>query len=184
MSKLLPKVPDTFVVNMILLLRNKRVMIDRDLAELYGVTTFRLNEAVKRNKNRFPEDFMFQLTQQEKEEVIANCDNLKSLKFSAHLPYAFTEHGAVMLASVLNSDQAIQMNIQVVRIFTQIREIALTHKDVLLKVNQIEKKITEHDDELKMLFDAVKGLLAQPKKRRVKIGYKVTSGKKNTLASK
>lgn len=177
MSNRLPKIPDTFIVNKILLLRGKRVMIDRDLAELYGVPTKRLNEAVKRNMKRFPEDFMFQINQQEKDEVVANCDHLKNLKFSSALPYAFTEHGAVMLASVLNSDQAIQMNIQIVRIFTQMRELALTHKDILVKLLKIEKKVTEHDEDLKLLFDAVKGLLNEPKKERAKIGYKVPKGK-------
>ena len=177
MSKHFPKVPDTVIVNKILLLRGKRVMIDRDLAELYGVPTKRLNEAVKRNMKRFPEDFMFQINQQEKDEVVANCDHLKNLKFSSALPYVFTEHGAVMLASVLNSDQAIQMNIQIVRIFTQMRELALTHKDILVKLLKIEKKVTEHDEDLKLLFDAVKGLLNEPKKERVKIGYKVLKGK-------
>jgi hypothetical protein len=107
-------IPDEIVIHKILLLRGKRVMIDKDIAELYGVTTKRLNEQVKRNKKRFPEDFMFQLSQEEKDEVVAICDHLKTLKFSPNLPFAFTEHGAVMLASVLNSDRAIEVNIQIV----------------------------------------------------------------------
>ncbi len=184
MSKLLPKIPDTFIASKILLLRGKRVMIDSDLAELYGVSTKRLNQQMRRNIQRFPEDFMFQLTPVEKEDVVANCDHLRNLKFSTSLPFVFTEHGAVMLASVLNSDQAIQMNIQIVRIFTQMRELALTHKDILVKLLKIEKKVTEHDKDLKLLFDAVKNLLNEPKKERVKIGYKVTSGKKNTFNKK
>jgi ribosomal protein L23 len=93
-------VPDEIVISKILLVRGKKVMIDKDMAELYGVTTKRLNEQVKRNKKRFPEDFMFQLTQEEKDEVVANCDYLKSLKYSPNLPNVFTEHGAVMLAGV------------------------------------------------------------------------------------
>ncbi|MCX6327287.1 MAG: ORF6N domain-containing protein [Bacteroidia bacterium] len=100
-------IADEILMNKILIIRNMRVMIDSDLAELYGVSTKRLNEAVKRNFKRFPVDFMFQLIQSEKEDLVANCDHLKKLKFSPYLPFAFTEHGAVMLASVLNSDRAI-----------------------------------------------------------------------------
>jgi phage regulator Rha-like protein len=148
-------------------------MIDRDLAELYGVTTKQLNQQVKRNKKRFPEDFMFQLSISEKEEVVTNCDHLKTLKFSKTLPYAFTEHGAVMLASVINSETAIQMNIQIVRVFMQLREMALTQKDILVKLMKVEKKITKHDEDLKLLFDAVDSLIEQPQPERKKIGYTI-----------
>lgn len=99
MSSKLSIVPDEIIINKILLIRNQKVMIDRDLAELYGTTTVKLNQQVKRNINRFPIDFMFQLTQEEKDEVITFCDNLKTLKYSPHLPYVFTEHEAVMLAA-------------------------------------------------------------------------------------
>jgi hypothetical protein len=99
-------IPDEIIMNRIIVLREKKVMIDRDLADLYGVTTKRLNEQVKRNKKRFPEDFMFQLTGEEKTEVVAKCDHLAVLKYSPNLPFAFTEHGAVMLASILNSEIA------------------------------------------------------------------------------
>src|ERR1700734_1514439 len=102
-------VPEEIIVGKILLIRSKKVMIDRDLAELYGVTTKQMNQQVKRNLKRFPEDFMFQLTTEEKEEVVTKCDHLKILKYSPVLPYVFTEHGAVMLASVLNSDRAIEV---------------------------------------------------------------------------
>jgi len=98
-------IPDEVIMNKIIIIRNLRVMIDSDMAELYGVSTKRLNEAVKRNLKRFPIDFMFQLTITEKEELVANCDHLKKLKFSPYLPFVFTEHGAVMLASVLNSER-------------------------------------------------------------------------------
>jgi hypothetical protein len=99
-------IPNEVILTKILLIRGKKVMIDRDLAELYGVSTKRLNEQVKRNIKRFPADFMYQLTKQEKDDLVAICDHLKSLKFSPQLPYVFTEHGAVMLASILNSDRA------------------------------------------------------------------------------
>src|SRR5258705_6358747 len=129
-------IPDEVVMNKIIMVRGKKIMIDRDLAELYGVTTKQLNQQVKRNAKRFPEDFMFQLTGDEKDEVVTNCDHLRTLKFSPVLPFAFTEQGAVMLASVLNSERAIEMNIQIVRVFTKIREMLLAHKDILL---QLEK---------------------------------------------
>lgn len=165
-------VPDEIVISKILLIREKKVMIDRDLAELYNVTTKRLNEQVKRNIRRFPEDFMFQLTEEEKAEVVAKCDHLKTLKYSASLPYAFTEHGAVMLASVLNSDRAIQVNIQIIRVFNQMREALLNYKDVLLKLDQLEKKVTQHDQDLQLIFTALKKLLNPPNPPRPQIGFK------------
>jgi len=148
-------------------------MIDKDIAELYGVTTKRLNEQVKRNKKRFPEDFMFNLSQEEKDEVVANCDHLKNLKYSPNLPFAFTEHGAVMLASVLNSDRAIEVNIQIVRIFTQIREMLLTNKDILLKLEVLEKNANQHNKDIQMIFEALKGLLNPPQEPRPRIGFKL-----------
>jgi len=164
-------IPDEIVINKILVLRGKKVMIDKDIAELYGVPTKRLNEQVKRNKKRFPEDFMFQLTQEEKDEVVANCDHLKNLKYSPNLPFAFTEHGAVMLASVLNSDRAIEVNIQIVRIFTQIREMLLTNKDILLKLEQLERAVTAHDENIELIFSTLKQLINPPQAPRRKIGF-------------
>ena len=165
-------IPDEVVINKILVLREKRVMVDKDIAELYGVTTKRLNEQVKRNKKRFPIDFMFQLTQEEKDEVVANCDHLKNLKYSPNLPFVFTEHGAVMLASVLNSDRAIEVNIQIVRIFTQLKEMLLTHKDILLQMQKVENKLTEHDEDIKLIFEYLKKLLNPPQEPRKRIGFK------------
>ncbi|MDP1735769.1 MAG: ORF6N domain-containing protein [Sulfuritalea sp.] len=115
-------IPET-VANRILLLRGQRVMLDADLAELYGVETKVLNQAVKRNTERFPMDFMFQLTGAEKEEVVTNCDHLARLKFSSSLPYAFTEHGALMLGNVLKSSRAVEVSLLVVRAFVQIRMV-------------------------------------------------------------
>lgn len=165
-------IPDEIVINKILLLRDRKVMIDKDIAELYGVSTKRLNEQVKRNAKRFPEDFMFQLTQEEKDEVVANCDHLKTLKYSPNLPFVFTEHGAVMLASVLNSDRAIEVNIQIVRIFTRMREMLLTNKDILLKLEQLENRVSSHDENIKMIFEALKQLLNPPQEPRKRIGFK------------
>lgn len=115
---------------------------------------------------------MFRLTKKEKAEVVANCDHLTDLKYSPNLPFVFTEHGAVMLASVLNSDRAIEVNIQIVRIFTRIREMVLTNKDILQKLEQLEKKVTGHDENIQMIFEALKQLLNQPKEPRRRIGFR------------
>jgi hypothetical protein len=165
-------VPDEIIMSKILLVRGKKVMIDRDLAELYGVSTKRLNEQVKRNVKRFPADFMYQLTAEEKEEVVAFCDHLKTLKYSSQLPYVFTEYGAVMLASVLNSDRAIEVNIQIVRIFTRMREMLMTNQDILLKLEQLERQTFQHSDDIQMIFTALKELLNPPQEPRPRIGFR------------
>lgn len=164
--------PDEEVTNRILLIRNKRVIIDRDMADLYGVTTKRLNEQVKRNAKRFPPDFMFQLNIKEKEKVVANCDHLKNLKFSPGLPFVFTEYGAVMLAGVLNSERAIQMNIQIVRIFSRMLEMLLTNKEILMKLEQLEKKVSGHDENIQIIFQALKRLIGEPQEPRRRIGFR------------
>ncbi len=154
------------------MVRGQKIMIDRDLAELYGITTKQLNQQVKRNSKRFPEDFMFQLDEKEKNEVVANCDHLSSLRFSPNLPFAFTEHGAVMLASVLNSERAIEVNIQIVRVFTKMRELLLTHKDILLQLEKIERKLSGHDEDILLIFKYLKQLLDPPQPPRRKIGFR------------
>jgi hypothetical protein len=127
-------VPAERIERSILLIRGQKVMLDADLARIYHVPTKRLNEQVKRNRCRFPDDFMFQLTVEEKAEVVANCDHLRPLRFSPTLPYAFTEYGAVMLASVLNSSVAIAASVQVARAFVKLRELLATHKDLARKL--------------------------------------------------
>lgn len=171
-------IPDELIMNKIFLIRGLKVMIDGDLAELYGVTTKRLNEQVKRNAKRFPEDFMFQLTAQEKEYVVANCDHLKKLKYSPYLPYVFTEHGAVMLASVLNSDRAIHVNIRIVRIFNKMREMMITNKDVLLEIEQIKGRLSDHEDRILLVFEYLKQFEKSKQddleqKNRSQIGFKL-----------
>lgn len=163
-------IPSEIIENKILLIRGHKVMIDIDLASLYGVTTKRLNEQVKRNKDRFPDDFMFQLTVEEKSELVANCDHLKRLKFSPYLPYVFTEHGAVMLASVLNSEIAVKASIQVVRAFVRLREIIATHKELARKLAELEQK---YDMQFKVVFDAIRKLMAPPaeEKPKPRIGF-------------
>ncbi len=140
-------------------IRGHKVMLDSDLAELYGVSTMRLNEQVKRNRKRFPPDLMFQLTPTEKREVIAICDN-PSLKFSPVLPHVFTEHGALMVATVLKSNRAHEMSLYVIRAFVSLRELLATHKDLARKLEELEKK---YDSQFKVVFDAIRQLMEPPK---------------------
>ncbi len=146
----------------IFVLRGMRVMLDTDLAELYGVPTKALNQAVKRNAERFPADFMFQLTEPEKQQVVTTCDHLRKLKFSPTLPYAFTEHGAVMLASVLNSPTAVQASLHVVRAFVRLRQLLASHAELAKRVEALEKK---YDRRFRVVFEAVKQLMAPDRKK-------------------
>jgi len=161
-------IPAERIEKTILFIRNQRVMLDADLAFLYGITTKRLNEQVKRNTDRFPDDFMFRLTEDEKREVVANCDHLRRLKFSRTLPFAFTEHGAVMLASVLSSPTAIQVSIQVVRTFNRLREYVINYKAIARKLEEVEER---YDMQFKAVFDAIRQLMTPPEKPRKKIGF-------------
>lgn len=161
-------------------IRGKKVMMDRDLAELYGVETRVLNQAVKRNAKRFPGDFMFQLTAMELEEwksqnVISNKEKMGLRK----LPNVFTEQGVAMLSSVLNSETAIEVNIQIIRIFSRIREALKSNKDVLLKMEKLEKEVLlqgqstkKHEEEIQIIFSTLKKLLNPPGPPRKRIGFK------------
>lgn len=146
-------------------------MIDADLAYLYGVTTKRLNEQVKRNQGRFPRDFMFTLTPDEKTEVVAICDHLKNLKYYKGLPSAFTEHGAVMLANILRSDRAVDMSVYVVRAFIRLREAMYWNKELATKIGEIEQRMDIHDKAIVSLFDAIRKLMALPPPKKKKIGF-------------
>jgi len=146
-------------------------MIDRDLSELYGVPTKRLNEQVKRNIKRFPTDFMCRLTNMEKGELVANCDRFKILKHSTVTPYAFTEQGIAMLSSVLNSERAIQVNITIMRVFVRLREMIATHKELANKLSLLEKRIEKHDKEIRAIFQAIRQLTAPPEKPKRRIGF-------------
>lgn len=165
-------IPDELVISRILLIRGKRVMIDTDIAELYGVATKRLNEQVKRNSKRFPGDFMFVLTLEEKHWLVEHNAHLNKLKFSSNLPLAFTEHGAVMLASILNSERAIEVNIQIVRIFTNIREMLFAHRDILLKLERIENQTSQHSQDIQYVFDVLSRWAEEPEEPREQIGFK------------
>ena len=164
-------VPVEFIEEIILLLRGQRVMLDRDLAALYGVSTKAFNQAVKRNESKFPEDFRFQLTKEEKQEVVTNRDHLKNLKYSPVLPYAFTEHGALMAANVLNSEQANSMSVYIVRAFVRLRETILGNSKLAVKLMEVEKRLDRHDESLNALVNAIECLLDEPeekgKKRRM-----------------
>lgn len=156
----------------ILLIRGIKVIIDADLAEFYGVPTRRLNEQVKRNRDRFPEDFMFQITTNEKTEVIANCDHLKKLKFSKALPFAFTEHGAIMAAAVLNTPRAVDVSVFVVRAFVQLREVISGHRELARKIDELERKLSDHDGQILALVEAIKQLMEPTRVRKKKsIGF-------------
>ncbi|MEP6793538.1 MAG: ORF6N domain-containing protein [Saprospiraceae bacterium] len=157
------------IQNSILNIRDQKVMLDRDLAELYGVETKRLNEQVKRNLKRFPIDFMFQLTTEEKSGVVANCDHLQVLKFSHTNPYAFTEHGAVMLASILSTDLAVQTSVLVVRAFVELRKLLSTNEALAKKINNLEMK---YDGQFDLVYKALKQLIEKPKPARKQIGFK------------
>jgi hypothetical protein len=172
-------IPDERVDRAILLIRGQKVMLDSDLAELYQVTTKRLNEQVKRNQDRFPDDFMFQLTKEEFESLRSQIATLKNKRgqHRKYLPYAFTEHGAVMLASVLSSPTAVKASIAVVRAFIRLREILATHKDLAKKLEELEKK---YDKQFRVVFDAIRELMDPPRPRRKPIGFKV--GKDMCLA--
>lgn len=155
----------------ILIIRGHRVMLDADLADLYGVTTKRLNEQVKRNKERFPAEFMFRLTSREKAEVVANCDHLKKLKFSPTLPYAFSEHGALMLANVLSSEVAVRASVEVVRAFVRLREALGAHKELAAKLAELERKVASHDGHIQSLFDAIRQLMEPEPPQPRRIGF-------------
>ena len=175
MSKLL-KISEAQIYSTIIFIRGKRVIIDSDLAEFYGTTTKRLNEQIKRNWKRFPDDFMFRLTKKEKEYVVANCDHLKKLKFSHNLPFAFTEYGAVMAANILSSEIAVQASVQVVRVFIKISEVFAAHKELANKIERLERKLesrlSKHDKEIHILFEAIKQLMEPVNPPRKKMGYK------------
>ena len=162
----------------ILTIRGHKVILDADLASLYGVNTKRLNQQVRRNSDRFPDDFLFQLTAEEKAEVVANCDHLSNLKFSPALPLAFTEHGAIMAASVLNTQQAIETSIFVVRAFIRLREILATHKQLARKLAELEERLGEHDEQIQVILEAIQQLMTPPDKPPKKNGFEVSYRKK------
>jgi len=163
-------IPVEQIEQAILLIRGQKVMLDADLAVLYSVSTKALNQAVKRNERRFPLDFMFRLTKEEKDELVTNCDRFERLKHSSSLPRAFTEQGVAMLSSVLNSERAIDVNIEIMRAFVRLRQMLSAHKDLERKIIALEKK---YDEQFKVVFDAIRALMAPTQKPKRKIGFEV-----------
>lgn len=172
-SKLLPVGQ---IAQRILWIRERKIILDADLAELYGTQTKRLNEQIKRNRDRFPDDFIFQLTSGEKNEVVANCDHLERLKYSPRLPYAFTEHGALMVAAVLNTPRAVDVSVYVVRAFVKLREILASNKDLAAKLTELEQRVSIHDATIGELIDAIRQLMAPEPGKKRSIGFAPWSG--------
>jgi phage regulator Rha-like protein len=167
-------VPLERIQQAILLIRGKRVMLDTDLAKLYGVSTKRLNEQVKRNRDRFPQDFMFQLNPEEADVLRSQIATSKEGRGGRrYLPFAFTEHGAIMLAAVLNTPRAIEVSVFVVRAFVRLREILATHKALAHKLAKLENRIETHDEAIQSLVSAIRRLMEPPAKEPKKIGFLV-----------
>lgn len=166
------KVSEETILEKIYSIRGLRVMLDRDLAEMYSVETSYLNRAVKRNFTRFPDDFMFQLSTEEFKNLIFQIGISSTWGGPRKLPYAFTELGVAMLSSVLNSETAIQVNIQIIRLFTKMKELILDNKDLWMKIEKIEQHLIKHDADLKTVFVYLKKLLIQENKPRNPIGFR------------
>jgi hypothetical protein len=164
-------IPQEVIERKIFIIRGQKVMIDRDLAELYGVETKYLNRQVRRNKERFPEEFMFYLTAEERNELVTNWHRFAALKHSSSLPYAFTEHGVAMLASVLNSKQAIKISIYIIKTFVKLRQLISNHKELLVKFNELERLVVKHDMQIQEIVQTIKQLMAVEEKPKRRIGF-------------
>ena len=160
------------IKGLIFIIRGHKVLLDRHLAELYAVETKALNRAVKRNKDRFPADFMFQLTAQEWENLKRQIGASSWGGDRRALPHAFTEQGVAMLSSVLSSKRAVQVNIVIMRTFVQVREMLSTHKELAAKLDALERRLADHDDSIKSLFEAIRELMAPAEKPLPKIGFR------------
>ena len=168
MTKEVSIIPVEMIQHAILLVRGEKVILDRDLSRLYGVETKALNQAVKRNRERFPDDFMFQLTEAEKEEVVTKCDHLSTLKYSPSAPYAFTEQGVAMLSSVLRSKRAVEVNIAIMRTFVQLRRILADNKLLREKIERLEGK---YDEQFQQVFAVLELMIEQDSKPKSRIGF-------------
>lgn len=178
-KKELKKLTDSAIIDKIFVIRGQRVMLDKDLAELYDVEVKRLNEAVKRNAARFPEDFMFQLSQEEWESLRSQiATSNKGRGGQRYFPYAFTEQGVAMLSSVLRSEIAIHVNIQIIRVYTKVRQFLIDNKELWRKVEDIEKNLIKKDEDIQAIFELLKELLVKEEKPREPIGFKIPTKKK------
>ena len=160
------------IENKIFLIRGNKIMLDSDLATLYGVTTMRLNEQVKRNRERFPRDFMFRLSEDEHKLLISQFATSKKGRGGRRfLPYVFTEHGAIMLASILNSERAIETSILVVRAFVRFREVFSGHKEIARKLSELERRLAGHDKDIRIILATIRQLMSSPASRKRQIGF-------------
>ena len=168
------------IENKIYIVRGQRIMIDYDLAKLYGVKTKVLKQAVKRNIIRFPEDFMFELTSDEQNELVTNCDQLREpLKHSSVAIMAFTEHGVIMLSSVLKSESAVEINIQITRAFVKLRQLANSQKEISVKLKELEKAVKEHSNSIFVIFKTLDSMLQTRTERKPQIGFKLDKKNKD-----
>lgn len=177
-------IPVGLIEQRIFIIRGYRVMIDRDLAELYAVETKQLNRQVKRNKERFPIEFMFKLTRKERNELVTNWHRFDTLKHSSVLPFAFTELGVAMLASILKSERAVRMSILIVKAFVRLREFLSTQKELAKKIILLESKIDSHDREIQSIIEAIHRLLEPPEKPKRQIGFRVEEPKAKYIYKK
>ena len=168
-------VPREYIEQRIFYIRGAKVMIDRDIAELYEVETKYLNRQVKRNSERFPSEFMFQLNQKEKNELVTNWHRFESLKHTNALPYAFTENGVAMLSGILRSERAIKMSIFIIKTFVRLRELIASNNELKQKIEELEAK---YDEQFQIIFDVIKQLINKEDKTRNPIGYKISQNKK------
>lgn len=161
-------IPQSLIERRIFFIRKEKVMMDRHLAELYGVETRILNQAVKRNIKRFPPEFMFRLTRDERDDVITICDDLKPLKYARTMPFAFTEHGVAMLSGVLNSERAVQVNIEIIKTFVNLRKLLGRNKELEQKIEEMESR---YNEQFRVVFRAIRQLLKEDEKPKRKIGF-------------
>ncbi len=169
-------VPEETILSKIYFIRNQKVMLDKDLAELYGVETKRLKEQVKRNIARFPQRFMFELTKQENEILRSHFATLRHGEHSKYLPYAFTEHGVLMLSNVLKSDKAIDISIRIIDVFVKLRESQLNNAELSLEIDRIKQKLDNQDKNMEVVFRYLDELLEKKETPRIPIGYKLNKG--------
>lgn len=165
-------IADEAVMNKIYCIRDQKIMLDRDLAIFYGVQPIRLREQVKRNQQRFPVNFMFRLTEQEADDMVSQKAIASKKQLGGFLPYAFTEHGILMLAAVLRSDKAMQASIRLIEIFVKMRQTLSAHKDLLLQLQQTEKKINEHDNDIQQILACLEQWQRQEPVVRYRIGFR------------
>jgi hypothetical protein len=182
MNEIHPILPDEIIASKIYLIRDKKVMLDRDLAELYDVKAIRLREQVRRNTERFPENFMFQLSEEEVDIMVTQNAIPSRKHLGGYLPYAFTEHGILMLANVIKSNRAIKVCVRIIEIFVRMREMLITYKDVIHKLEEIEKKYIDHDQKIMLIFEYLKQFEKAKEDpleytNRPRIGFKPLKGK-------